>query len=276
MTLNLQSTATLNNGVKMPWVGLGVFQAEDGSEVETAVKAALEFGYRHIDTAAIYGNEVGVGNAIRESGVPRDEIFVTTKVWNSDLRNGTVREALNTSLEKLGFEKVDLYLIHWPVKEKYVAAWKVMEELYAEGKARAIGVSNFHTHHLNDIFAASDVVPAVNQIELHPYLRQESIHRFCQDHGIQLQAYSPIARGRILDHVTLTRIAQKYNVTTAQLILRWHLQHEIDIIPKSVTLHRIQENGTLFHFNISAEDMAEIDNLDRHERVGADPDHFDF
>lgn len=276
MTFTINSSITLNNGVEMPRFGLGVWQAKEGNEVVTAVSTALEAGYRHIDTAALYGNEEGVGTAVRQSGIPRAEIFITTKVWNSDQRDGNVQGAFETSLQKLGMDYVDLYLIHWPVKGYYVDTWRELEKIYASGRAKAIGVSNFHEHHLQDIFASSELVPAVNQIELHPRLRQTSLDNFCQQHGIAVEAWSPLMQARILDNPTLQQIAEAHGKTTAQVIIRWDLQRGLITIPKSVTPSRIRANADVYDFALSDADMAAIDALDQHQRIGPDPDDFSF
>ncbi|MCP8966969.1 aldo/keto reductase [Ectobacillus ponti] len=268
---------TLNNGLQMPVVGLGVWKAKDGEEVKTAVKAALAAGYRSIDTAAVYQNESGVGEAIRESGVPREELFITTKVWNSDQGYESTLQAFETSLEKLGLDYVDLYLVHWPVKGKYIDTYRALEKLYADGRVRAIGVSNFHIHHLEDLMAHTSVVPAVNQIELHPRLSQTEIRSFCQQHGIAVEAWSPLMQGGgIFENETLRAIAEKHGKTPAQVVLRWDIQSGIVTIPKSVTPSRIQENLNIFDFELSAEEMAQIDALNENRRVGADPDNFNF
>ena len=276
MSLNLQSTTTLNNDVEMPWLGLGVYQSEAGEEVERAVSTALEIGYRSIDTATLYGNEKGVGNAVRSSGVPREEIFVTTKVWNSDQGYDSTLKAFDASAERLNIDYVDLYLIHWPGNKLYLETWRALEKLYADGRVHAIGVSNFQIHHLQDIFANSDIVPVVNQVELHPRLRQKELHDFCREHTIQIEAWSPLMRGRILDHETLVNIGESYGKTAAQVILRWHLQREIVTIPKSVTPSRIAENADIFDFELSEGELAAIDNIDQHKRVGPNPDTFTF
>ncbi|MEO3946785.1 aldo/keto reductase [Gorillibacterium sp. CAU 1737] len=272
---NVASTVTLNNGVAMPQFGLGVWKAKDGAEVVEAVKAAIAAGYRSIDTAAVYGNEAGVGQAIQESGVPREELFITTKVWNSEQGYETTLAAFEASLAKLGLDYVDLYLVHWPVKGKYKETWKALEKIYADGKARAIGVSNFHPHHLDDLLADAKVVPAVNQVELHPLLSQEELRRYCDEKKIYVEAWSPLMQGN-LDLPVLQEIASRYGKTPAQVILRWHLQHNIIVIPKSVTPSRIQENADLFDFELNAEDLAKIDALNENRRFGADPDNFNF
>ncbi|GIQ67216.1 aldo/keto reductase [Xylanibacillus composti] len=272
---HLQDTTTLNNGVNMPWLGLGVYKVEDGDEVISSVKAALETGYRHIDTAALYNNEQGVGQAIRESGVPREEIFVTSKVWNSEQGYESTLQAFEASRKRLGLEVLDLYLIHWPVKGKYLDTWKALMKLYKDGYVRAIGVSNFQIHHLQDIMDDSDIVPAVNQVECHPLLTQKPLLKFCRENQIQLEAWSPLMQGN-LDVPLLDELAAKYGKSKAQIIIRWDLQNEIVTIPKSVKPHRIAENAQVFDFELSEEDMQRIDALNQNKRFGADPDNFDF
>lgn len=276
MIRHISECATLHNGVKMPWLGLGVYKAREGGEVEGAVRAAIAAGYRSIDTAAFYQNEAGVGRAVRESGIPREEVFLTTKVWNSDQGYETTLRAFETSRKKLGVDYVDLYLIHWPVKGKYRETWRALEKLYEDGWVRAIGVSNFQIHHLEDLMKDCRIVPMVNQVEYHPRLTQEDLFHFCREHGIQPEAWSPLMRGRILDHPTVVELAGRYGKTPAQIILRWDLEHGVVTIPKSVREERIRENADIFDFALSPEDVAQLDALNRNERVGPDPDHFDF
>ncbi|CAM3631886.1 aldo/keto reductase [Aeromicrobium ponti] len=273
---NLQSATTLHNGVKMPWFGLGVFKVQDGDEVVQSVKAALKAGYKSIDTAAVYKNEEGVGQAIKDAGVPREELFITTKVWNSDQGYESAIQAFETSLEKLGLDYIDLYLIHWPVKGKYKETWKALETLYKEKKVRAIGVSNFHTHHLDDLLQDAEIKPMVNQVELHPLLNQSELREFCKKQEIQIEAWSPLAQGELLENAALKEIAEKYSKSVAQVILRWDLQNEIMTIPKSVKEHRIIENADIFDFELLPEDMDKINGLNESRRVGPDPDNFDF
>ncbi|CAH1232035.1 putative oxidoreductase YtbE [Paenibacillus allorhizoplanae] len=277
---NLQAETTLHNGVTMPWLGLGVFKVEDGPEVVHAVKAAMKIGYRSIDTAAIYGNESSVGQGIREGmaahGLTRDQLFVTSKVWNADLGYESTIAAYEASLEKLGLDYLDLYLIHWPVQGKYVEAWRALETLYKEGRVKAIGVSNFQIHHLEDVMAAGSIKPMVNQVELHPLLAQTDVHDFCKEHGIQLEAWSPLMQGQLLDNPTLKALAERHGKSIAQVILRWDLQRGIVTIPKSTKEHRILENGSIFDFELTNEDMAAIDSMNQNLRVGPDPDNFDF
>lgn len=276
MVKSLQDMTILHNGVKMPWFGLGVYKVEEGQEVIDSVKAATKAGYRSIDTAAIYKNEEGVGKAIKEAGIPRDQLFITSKVWNSDQGYDSTIAAFNESLKKLDLDYLDLYLIHWPVKEKYKETWRALETLYKEGKIRAIGVSNFHVHHLEDLMEDAEIIPMVNQVEYHPRLTQKPLLSFCQTNNIQLEAWSPLARGRFFDDPILQELAKKYGKTPAQIILRWDLQTGVVTIPKSVHEHRIIENANIFDFELSNEDILKIDSLNKNERVGSDPDNFNF
>ena len=276
MIKNLQDTVTLSNGVKMPGFGLGVYKVTDDGEIDHAVKSAIAAGYRMIDTAAIYQNEEGVGKAIKESGVPREEIFITSKVWNDDQGYESTLKAFDTSLEKLGLEYIDLYLIHWAVKGKYVDTWKALEKLYKDGKVKAIGVSNFNPHHIEDIKRECEIMPMVNQIELHPYLIQEDVRAYCKENNIQVESWSPLARGRLLDHPVLQAIAEQHGKTTAQVILRWNIQHGIITIPKSSKKDRIVSNADIFNFELSSDEMKAIDGLNKNERTGKDPDNFQF
>ncbi|MDG5472423.1 aldo/keto reductase [Jeotgalibacillus sp. ET6] len=274
---SIQETTTLHNGIKMPWLGFGVFKVKDGEEVVNSVKAALETGYRSIDTAAIYGNEAGVGQAIAESNVPREELFITTKVWNSNHGYEAALAAFDESMEKLGLDYLDLYLIHWPLPSegKYVETWQALETLYKEGRVRAIGVSNFKTHHLEDIIAKCDIVPMVNQVEYHPQFNQRELHDFCKKHSIQLEAWSPLMQGGLLENPLLVEIAEKHNKSTAQVIIRWDIQTGVVTIPKSVNPQRIAQNADVFDFELSPEDMDKISTLNQDQRMFADPDEFD-
>jgi methylglyoxal/glyoxal reductase len=280
MNNNLQSTITLYNGVKMPRFGLGVFKVEEGPELVHAVKFAIKHGYRSIDTAAIYGNEEGVGQAIHEAmteyGIKRDELFITSKVWNSDLGYESTIAAYKTSLSKLGLDYLDLYLIHWPVEGKYKDAWRALETLYKEGKVKAIGVSNFQVHHLEDVMKDAEIKPMVNQVEYHPRLTQQEVKTFCDNNGIQFEAWSPLMQGQLLDNPVLQELANKYNKSVAQVILRWDLQNGVITIPKSTKEQRIIENANLFDFELTKEDMKQINNLNQNHRVGPDPDNIDF
>lgn len=272
MPTNLRDTITLHNGVKMPWFGLGVFKVNEGQEVIDAVKAAIRNGYISIDTAAIYQNEEGVGQGIRESGVPRDELFITSKVWNTDQGYESTLKAFDTSLDKLGLDYLDLYLIHWPGKNKYKDTWRALEKLYKDGRVRAIGVSNFHIHHLEDLLSDCEIKPMVNQVEYHPHLTQEELLSFCQKEGIQLEAWSPLKKGQLLADPLITEIAEKHQKTPAQVILRWDLQNKVITIPKSIKEHRIIENANVFDFELSHEDMERISGLNRNDRSGSNPD----
>ncbi|GGH82660.1 diketogulonate reductase-like aldo/keto reductase [Pullulanibacillus pueri] len=261
----------LNNGVRMPWLGLGVFQVEDGDEVIHSVQSALEAGYRAIDTAAGYQNETGVGTAIKQSGIPREELFITTKLANRDQGYESTLQAFETSRRKLDLDYIDLYLIHWPGKDKFVETWKAFEKLHKEGYIRAIGVSNFKIHHLETLKQNSDTIPAVNQVEFHPLLNQQKLLQYCKDEGIQLEAWSPIMKGN-LDLPEITELASKYGKTPAQIVLRWDIQHGIVTIPKSVHKERIIENANIFDFTLSEEDMRLIDQMNQDYRFGPDPD----
>ncbi|MBA4493326.1 aldo/keto reductase [Paenactinomyces guangxiensis] len=276
MTHHLSSTTTLHNGVKMPWLGLGVYKVKEGDEVINAVKAALQTGYRSIDTAALYQNEEGVGEAIKESKVSRDEIFLTTKVWNTDQGYESTLKAFEESRKKLDVDYVDLYLIHWPVKNKFIDTWKALEKLYHDGLVRAIGVSNFQIHHIEELKKHCDILPMVNQVEYHPLLTQKELLQYCKQEGIQLEAWSPLMRGNHLDHPTLADLSEKYGKTPAQIILRWDLQHGVVTIPKSVQEHRIRENADIFDFELSPSDMEQIDAMNQDRRFGQHPDHFNF
>lgn len=277
---SLQDATTLYNGVKMPWFGLGVYKMNDGTEVVNAVKTAIQHGYRNVDTAAVYKNEEGVGQGIREgiqvAGISRDDVFVTSKVWNADLGYESTFAAYEASLNKLGLEYLDLYLIHWPVEGKYKDAWRALETLYKENKVRAIGVSNFHVHHFEELMKDAEIKPMVNQIEYHPRLNQKEVHSYCKEQGIQLEAWSPLMQGHLLDNEVLKDIANKYNKSVAQIILRWDLQNGVITIPKSTKEQRIIENASLFDFELSDDDMSQIDKLNQNKRVGPDPDNFNF
>ncbi|MBA9004356.1 aldo/keto reductase [Thermomonospora cellulosilytica] len=265
---------TLNNGVRMPQLGFGVFQVPPG-EAESAVRTALEAGYRSIDTAAIYGNEEEVGKAIRASGLPREEVFVTTKLWNSDQRYDAALAAFDRSMGRLGLDVLDLYLIHWPMpaRDLYMDAWRALRRLYEDGRVRAIGVSNFTVETLRRVIDESGIVPAVNQIELHPRLAQAELRAFHAEHGIATESWGPLGQGKgLLEDPVLTRLADKHRRTPAQIVLRWHLQLGCIVIPKSVTPSRIAENIDVFGFELDEEDMAEIATLDTGERLGFDPE----
>ncbi|MEZ5535624.1 MAG: aldo/keto reductase [Thiolinea sp.] len=276
MPQTITDVTRLNNGLEMPWLGFGVYQLEDGAQVEKAVTTALEVGYRSIDTASVYGNERGVGKAIRDSGIAREDIFLTTKVWNDAQRENRVAAAFEDSLERLGVDYVDLYLVHWPVAGHYRQTWREMEKIYQSGRAKAIGVSNFLVHHLQDILSEDAVVPVANQIEFHPHLLQPDLLQFCKDKQIQVEAWSPLMQGQVGDEPLIQALADKYNKTPAQIVLRWDLQHEVVTIPKSATPSRIAENADIFNFSLLAEDMQALDALDHDKRLGPDPDTFDL
>ena len=271
------NTIKLNNNVFIPQLGLGVFQSKDGDEAKNAIKWALEAGYRHIDTAMFYGNETSVGEAIRECNIPREEIFVTTKLWNDDIRNGNCVEALEGSIRKLGFDYVDLYLIHWPA-DGYKEAWKDMEQLYKEGKIKSIGVSNFQKHHLEEIEKIAEIMPVVNQIESHPYFNNQELIEYCQNKDIAVEVWSPLGGGRnsVLNDEIIRNIGQKNNTSNAQVVLRWHIQRGVIVLPKSVHKERIQANYNVYDFELTDDDMKVIDGLNKDLRVGPNPDNFDF
>jgi len=272
---------TLNDGNTIPQLGFGVFQIEPAETAE-AVGRALEIGYRHIDTAEMYGNEKEVGEGIRASGLDRADVFVTSKLNNSFHEPGDAREAFDTTLSELGFDYVDLFLIHWPLPTvgngDFVSTWRALEEFKGDGRARSIGVSNFQIEHLERLASETDAVPAVNQIEVHPYLTNEAVRGYGQEHGIVTEAWSPIAQGGVLEDSTITQIADKVGKTPAQVVLRWHIQRGDIVFPKSVTPSRMEENFALFDFELDASDMKEITGLDRGEdgRTGAHPDTFAY
>jgi 2,5-diketo-D-gluconate reductase A len=270
-------TIALNNGVEIPQLGFGVFQIPP-AETKEATLTALEIGYRHIDTAEMYGNEEGVGQAVRESGIPREEVFVTSKLNNGFHEPQAALEAFQRTLDTLDLGYVDLFLMHWPLPDvlDYVETWKAMEQMYEGGKVRAIGVSNFKEHHLNRLLAETTVVPAANQIEIHPYLTQDGLRAYDSEHGIATEAWSPIAQGKVLDDAVLERIARRVERSTAQVTLRWHIQRGDIVVPKSVTRERVQANFELFDFELTDADMSDITALNRDERTGPDPDTFNY
>ncbi|MGM0377325.1 MAG: aldo/keto reductase [Bacteroidota bacterium] len=269
---DINGTTELANGTKMPYLGLGVFKTPN-DEIKNAVKWAIDAGYRHIDTAAFYQNEDGLGQALKSLSIERKDLFITSKVWNTDQGYDSTIDAFNKSLNKLQTDYLDLYLVHWPVKEKYKETWKALETLYDEGRIRAIGVSNFMQHHLEDLMGSAKVMPMVNQIEFHPYLRQQDLVDFCQNNHIQFEAWSPLMQGKIFGIDLLKELAEKYGKTIAQVVLRWDLQKGVVTIPKSVKKERIESNANIFDFEISGEDMDKIDALDRNERLGPHPDN---
>ncbi|PHQ28016.1 aldo/keto reductase [Leeuwenhoekiella nanhaiensis] len=273
---NLQGTWELNNGYKMPYLGLGVWKAEDGEEVINAVKWAIEAGYRHIDTAKAYDNEEGVGKAIKESSVARKDLFITSKLWNSDQGYESTLKAFEKTLQRLDIDYLDLYLIHWPVEGKYKDTWRAMEKLYKEGKIKAIGVSNFLEHQLIDLMKDCEVRPMVDQLEFHPWLVQEDLQKFCAENDIQYEAWSPLMQGKAFKNETLKKIGEKYDKTPAQVVIRWDLQNGVITIPKSTSKDHIESNADVFDFELSEEDIQTINALDKGERIGPDPNNFDF
>jgi methylglyoxal/glyoxal reductase len=269
--LTLSTTVALRGGVAMPVLGLGVWQAAAGAETHDAVAEALRAGYRLVDTAAAYRNEADVGAAVRESGLPRETVFVTTKLWNADHGYDRTLRAIDASLGRLGLEQVDLYLVHWPVERLRGESWRAMEKILADGKARAIGVSNYTVRHLEELLAGATVPPAVNQVELSPFLQQRELRAFCARHGIAVEAYGPLVRGHRLDHPALAAIARKHGRTPAQVLLRWGLQHDLVVIPKSVHPARIRENAGALAFALDAADLAALDGLEEGYRTSWDP-----
>ncbi|MGB7706210.1 MAG: aldo/keto reductase [Nitrososphaeraceae archaeon] len=261
MQLTLQSRATLNNGVEIPRLGLGVYQTPIGETTLQAVRYALKVGYRHIDTAWLYGNEGDVGRAVVESGIPREDVFLTTKVWNSDQGYDLTLRAYEKSLRRLALSYIDLYLIHWPVEGMGKDTWKAMIQILRAGKVRAIGVSNYDIFQVQEILQNFDVAPSVNQVEFHPFLFQEELLQFCNDNSIQLEAYSPLTRGKKLNHPALRGLEQKYSKTSAQILIRWSLQHNLVVIPKSTHQNRIRENSQVFDFQLEEKDMKLLDSL---------------
>jgi 2,5-diketo-D-gluconate reductase A len=271
-------TLTLNNGVQIPQLGFGVFQIPP-EETAEATLAALEVGYRHIDTAEMYRNEREVGAAVARSGLPRDQLFVTSKLNNGFHAHDAALKAFDGTMEALGLDYLDLFLVHWPlpgIDVDYVETWRAMEEIYGSGRTRAIGVSNFKEHHLRRLFGASEVRPAVNQIEIHPYLAQDDLRAFDADHEIVTEAWSPIAQGKVLDDPAILGVAERVGRTPAQVVLRWHIQRGDVVFPKTVSRERMAENFALFDFELAEDDMEVITGLDRGERTGPDPDTFNY
>lgn len=273
---SIQDCTLLHNGVAMPWLGFGTWELQNSDDAVRSLRTAIDTGYRSIDTAAMYQNEKAVGQAIREYGLDRQEFFVTTKVWNHDQGYEQTLRAFEESRKQLGMDYVDLYLIHWPVKEKYIDTWKALEHLYEQGAVKAIGVCNFQIHHLESLFAKSRVVPMVNQFECHPLLSQKDLIRYCKEHQIQPEAWRPLMKGNHLNQPEILELADRYERTAAQIILRWHLQNGVVVIPKSSNETRIRENAQVFDFTLSNEDMLRMDGLNQNHRTGADPDNFDF
>jgi diketogulonate reductase-like aldo/keto reductase len=267
----MESTITLRTGASMPRLGLGVFRASSGEETQRAVIEAIAAGYRHIDTAKIYGNERDVGEGIRRSGIPRSEIFVTTKLWNADQGFNPALRAFDASLDRLGLDYVDLYLVHWPVPKARLDSWRALEDLFGQKRARAIGVSNFMVRHLEELVAHARVPPAVNQIEVSPFLQQRAVREWCKAYKVVVEAYSPLTKGTRLNHPVVAEVARASGMTPAQVLLRWGLQHNLVILPKSTHGDRIRENGLVFGVELSAKQMAQLDALEEGLVTGWDP-----
>lgn len=275
--MNKTPIIKLNNGIGMPQLGLGVWKVQDGNEAVSSVEYALKVGYRLIDTAALYGNERSVGEAIRSSGIPREDIFITTKLWNSDQGYDSTLKAFQASLDRLGLGYVDLYLIHWPNHDTDLIAdtWRAFEDIYRGKRARSIGVSNFKPSHLESLLQTAKTIPSINQIELHPYNSQLKTREFCREHGIAVESWSPLMQGgEILNEAIIVDIAKQHHKTPAQIVLRWHIDNNLVVIPKSVTPKRIKENFELFDFKLSPDEIKKIDDLNQDRRVGPDPDSF--
>ncbi len=268
----------LNNGVKIPVVGLGVFRMDDEKEAYNSVRTAIDLGYRHIDTAMIYENEEPVGKAIRDSGVNRNELFVTTKLWNEDIISKNTQKALETSLKKLGLDYIDLYLVHWPIKDRYVSVWGEMEKLAATDKVRAVGVSNYTEKHLSELLEMRSLVPAVNQIELHPYLSQKELVEYCSQYDIKIESWSPLCanKNNLLEEKILIDLGEKYSKTPAQIVLRWNVERGLIVIPKSSNPGRQKENLDVFDFELTVKDIEQINSLNKDMRVGPHPDEVGF
>lgn len=268
----------LNNGVEIPALGLGVFRMDNDKDAYNSVRKAIDLGYRHIDTAMFYHNEAAIGRAVRESGVDRKELFVTTKLWNDDIARNNAQNAFETSLRTLGLDYVDLYLVHWPIKDKYVSVWHDMEKIYQSQKTRAVGVCNYQENHLQEVLNLKSLVPAVNQIELHPYLSQEPMVEFATQHNIFVESWSPLCsnKNNLLEEPVLNEIGQKYMKTAAQVVLRWNIERGLIVIPKSSNPKRQAENLDIFDFELTAEDMQKIDALNKDQRVGPHPDEVGF
>jgi diketogulonate reductase-like aldo/keto reductase len=276
MSISLNSTVPLHGSIEIPLLGFGVYKVQDGDAVEDAIASALAFGYRHIDTAALYRNERGVGRAIAASGINRSDLFITTKLWNSNQGYESTLTAIDRSLGKLGLDYVDLYLVHWPKPEHTEGTWRAMEQIQRSGKARAIGVSNFLSDHLDQLAETATVLPSINQVEFHPHLQSPELVAYCEDHNIVLEAWSPLKHGEIIDDPELQTIADAHGVTVSQVVLRWLLQRGIVTLPKSVTPSRIAQNADLYGFELSPDEIATINAMDRGDRVGPNPANFDF
>jgi methylglyoxal/glyoxal reductase len=271
MQATVEPFAKLNNGVTIPRLGLGVYQSPPGQVTQRAVEYALKIGYRHIDTARIYNNETDVGTALRKSGIKREDVFITTKLWNSDHGYDTALKACDDSLKRLGLKYLDLYLIHWPVPEIRNESWTALTKLLKDGKCRSIGVSNYTIQHLTELLEDADVVPMVNQVEFSPFLYQKQLLEYCEKNKIQLEAYSPLTQGEKLNHPRIQQIAKRHNKSPAQVLIRWSLQHHLVTLPKSIREERIRENNQVFDYNLTSEDMKVLDSLDENFRNSWDP-----
>lgn len=284
MYKSIKDCVILNNDIEMPVLGFGVFRIDDNDETADCVKKAIKHGYRSIDTATAYGNEAGVGKGIKESGIKREDLFITTKLWNSDQGYNETFKSFKSSMERLMVNYLDLYLIHWPVPKnnKYIETWKALETLYSDGKVRAIGVSNFNISHLENIIIQCNIVPAVNQVEFHPWFLQTELFAYMRQKGISAEAWSPLGGGALLDNETLLdneilmEIAKKYNKSVAQVIIRWDIQKNVITIPKSSKEDRIASNANVFDFELSDQDIQTIESLNKNHRIGPDPDEFDL
>jgi diketogulonate reductase-like aldo/keto reductase len=270
--MDIRSMVRLNNSVEMPWLGYSTYRIEPGNVTFKSVTEAIDVGYRHIDTAKYYRNEEDVGRAIRESGLDREDFFVTTKLWNTDQGYDSAKRAFEDSLERLGIEYVDLYLIHWPIPDIFVGSWSALEELYLEGRTRAIGVSNFLQHHLEELISSCSIMPAVDQVEFHPHLVRLDLLEYCRSKGIQIEAWSPLKQGAIPYNRGMASIGWRYRKSASQATLRWDLQHGVVTIPRSIDRGHMEENADIFDFELTPDEMRTIDSMDRGENVGPDPD----
>ena len=273
---SIRDCAVLHNGVKLPWLGFGVFQIPQDEDGVQMLQWAFEAGYRSVDTAMIYYNEETVGQAVKESGISRQELFITTKVWNRDQGYESTLAAFDASLKRLQLETLDLYLIHWPEKDKFQDTWRALEKLYRDGRVRAIGVCNFMVHHLEDLLQSAEIVPMVNQVEFHPRLQSPALHAYCISHNIQLEAWAPLMKGQVMDIPELKQLGQKYGKTPPQITLNWMIARNVVTIPKSSKRERIFANADIFDFELTEDEMAMIDGLDQNLRIGEDPDNYDF
>lgn len=274
--MDIETKVVLNNGVEIPWLGFGTYKIEPGEVTYKAVRKALEVGYRHIDTAKYYRNEESVGKAVRESRVPREKVFVTTKLWNSDQGYKNALKAFDASFDRLGLGYIDLYLIHWPVQSKYLESWSALEDILQSGRVRAIGVSNFMIDHIEDLLESSTIIPAVDQVEFHPHLVNLELLEYCKGQGIQMEAWSPLKQGAMALDRGMAGIGWRYGKSASQATLRWDLQHGVVTIPKTVSRERMEENADIFDFELTPAEMRTINSLDRRQRVGPDPNRVNF